>query len=1059
MNVLSTYKSLPRGGKIGVAAAAVILLYALFGFLILPMIVKSVLLSNIKENLKRNAELAQLRVNPFALSLTARGFEMYDLGGEPFVGFDELYVNFQLSSIFRRAYTFDEIRLTAPDASIKILADGNLNFSDLMASEDKPESVPAEEADLSQVAGLPQVLIFNLTIEQGRLAFADLSRPTPFETTLFPMNVVLNDFSTRRDSDSPYAFAASMGGGELLSWEGDFSVNPVRSRGSFKLANIKAQNLWKYIQHQVNFEVAGGLIGLRGDYETDIGAWLSHFKFTEGELDITELELTGKGGDETLISVPELSVRGGTIDVDNREAVFESVSLRGARFKAWITEDRNLNFQDLFAVTGQPDQEDAPPVADIAGPDDQVPGWLLTVNEAALNVYTIEFEDRMPSEPVRISLGPIDVKLQNVSNRRNSHAQVVLNVGIGAVGTFSVEGSAGANPVFADLGLKASEIALRPFQPYVDAFARVDILSGAAGLDGRLKYGAGEDAPEIQYEGGIALSGFEAVDRSQSDDFIKCESLALNGLSLDVNPNRLGIAEVVARQPYARVIIWPDATLNLSKIFVGQEPEGTEEAEETKSAEPEPRPEMPIKVAMVRIENGSANFADYSLEPNFATGIHELSGTIEGLSSESLALADVSLEGKVDEYASMSIVGQINPLAEDVYTDLAVSFQNIELTSFTPYSGKFVGYTVAKGKLSLDLKYKVSENILIGENKIVLDQLTLGERVESPDATKLPVGLAIALLKDRNGVIDIDLPIRGDLNDPEFSYGPIVIRALVNIIVKAATSPFGLLGALVGSSGEELSFVEFQFGSAELGPGEAAKLDTLAAALSERPMLQLEIKGTADTEHDPIGLAERKLLSRLKRMKLEESGSRGKGAPEDVEDVSLTDEDYSRFVIRAYLETFDEDPRILLEAQAEQPTAEGETIAEEEETPVAPRESRLGPGGMLLNIGQQFIGNVQGLLGIGSAENTKSKVILRDVGRSSEGAGILVQKARQRLVENIPIEEIDLRLLAQERANRIKGYLIEQGGIANEKVFILEPELGGPAAGDAIRMNLALSGK
>ncbi|MFV9645868.1 MAG: DUF748 domain-containing protein, partial [Desulfobacterales bacterium] len=256
------------------------------------------------------------------------------------------------------------------------------------------------------------------------------------------------------------------------------------------------------------------------------------------------------------------------------------------------------------------------------------------------------------------------------------------------------------------------------------------------------------------------------------------------------------------------------------------------------------------------------------------TGIQNLKGTVKGLSSESLARADVLLEGKVDKYAPVKISGQINPLSEDAYTDLALSFKNIELATFTPYSGKFAGYAIKKGKLSLDLKYKVSEDLLIGENEIFVDQLTFGERIDSPDATTLPVRLAIALLKDREGRIDIDLPVRGDLSDPEFSYGRIVVNALVNLITKIVTSPFAALANLVGGDGEELSFVEFEFGSAGLLAGQIRKLDNLAKALYERPALRLEIKGVADTKIRPGGAGRSRTPESTETLKTKRTGSR-----------------------------------------------------------------------------------------------------------------------------------------------------------------------------------------
>jgi outer membrane protein OmpA-like peptidoglycan-associated protein len=210
----------------------------------------------------------------------------------------------------------------------------------------------------------------------------------------------------------------------------------------------------------------------------------------------------------------------------------------------------------------------------------------------------------------------------------------------------------------------------------------------------------------------------------------------------------------------------------------------------------------------------------------------------------------------VNKYSPVKISGQINPLSEEKYADLVMSFKNFDLTTTSPYSGKFAGYRIEKGKLSLNLKYKVSGDDFSGENEIVVEQLTLGERVESPDATELPVSLAVALLKDSNGNIELDVPVEGDLNDPHFDYGKVVSDAVSKIITNIVSSPFAALGSLVGGSGEELSHIEFEFGSATLRPEQIEKLDKLAKALQERPGLRLEITGRADKEDDRSVLTE-----------------------------------------------------------------------------------------------------------------------------------------------------------------------------------------------------------
>jgi hypothetical protein len=976
--------SLAKKGTI--ITAILISLYGVFGFLIAPYILKSNLISGIAEQLGRNATVNEVKVNPFVLSVTVRNFEMSEPGGERFIGFEELYVNFQLSSIFRRAYTFDEIRLIVPEGRVKVLPDGSLNFSDLLVSSD-PVEPPSDESN-----ELPPILIFRLHIEEGRLAFSDLARPTPFETNFFPIEITLNDFSTRKDSENPYVFTATTEEGEVMSWEGKISVNPLRSKGRFVITGIKTRTLWKYVQDQVRFEVTSGSIDLAGRYDMDASKEDLHFEVIDGEFKLNELTLVEKDVDTTLISLPCFSVNGVHIDLSNKNAICDSVNSNNALFKSWLTSDGVLNYQALFAMNSSEDESKTSSGTQSQPGTDNQP-WRISVKELTLENYGVALEDRTLVKPVHVNLEAINLNLKNFSNQKDSQAELVLTLKVNQTGTVGVKGMVSINPVSMDLSSQVAGIALKPFQSYVDSVAQLELVTGTAGLDGKFQYlTLGSHGPKMRYGGIVSIDGFEAVDRFHSEDFLKWESLSFNGLVLDVQPNKLSISEIVANQPYARVIIWPDSTLNLTRIF------STQDSETTNDVDSEVRTPIPVTIDKVCIENVSVNFSDFSLKPNFAMGIQGLNGTVKGLSSKSLARADVLLEGKVDKYAPVKIDGQINPLSEDAYTDLAVSFKNIELSSFTPYSGKFVGYAINKGKLSLDLKYKLSENLLVGENGIFMDQFTFGERIDSPDATTLPVRLAVALLRDREGRIDIDLPVRGDLNDPEFSYGRIVVNALVNLITKIVNSPFDMLAGLVGGDGEDLSFVEFEFGSAALGTEQIRKLEQLAKGLHERPALRLEIKGVADMEHDRLALAEAELLSQLKRAKLKELGTAELPLSVRTEDISLSYDDYARLITQAYADRFGEHPRTLFEIKSE--TSESPGIEPE----------------------------------------------------------VLIAAAKQRLIEKMTVDETRLRRLAQERAKQIKDYLIRKGEIPDERVFMVEVKIDHASDADTIRSNLTLSG-
>ncbi|HEY5759195.1 MAG TPA: DUF748 domain-containing protein, partial [Steroidobacter sp.] len=273
-------------------------------------------------------------------------------------------------------------------------------------------------------------------------------------------------------------------------------------------------------------------------------------------------------------------------------------------------------------------------------------------------------------------------------------------------------------------------------------------------------------------------------------------------------------------------------------------------------------PMFPVRIKTIQFVDGSANFADYSIEPSFATGILELNGTVTGLSSDPKSRAKVKLDGQVDKYAPVDINGEVNVLSATAFTDLSMNFRNMELTTFNPYSGKFAGYNISKGKLSTELKYLVQDRKLDAAHHIVIDNLEFGDKTDSKDAAPIPLKLAVALLKDRHGIIDLNLPVTGTLDDPKFRLGPIIWKAVLNLLTKIVTAPFTALGALFGG-GEELAFVDFEAGQAVLPVTQAEKLNNLAKALVERPQLKLNVPLTVVTKQDSEAIARAALAAKL----------------------------------------------------------------------------------------------------------------------------------------------------------------------------------------------------
>ena len=307
---------------------------------------------------------------------------------------------------------------------------------------------------------------------------------------------------------------------------------------------------------------------------------------------------------------------------------------------------------------------------------------------------------------------------------------------------------------------------------------------------------------------------------------------------------------------------------------------------------------MPIKIGKITLQGGNVRFSDNFVKPNYTANLKRVVGRVSGLSSEPGTVANLELRGNYDNVSPLNVTAQINPLSANPYLDLQAEVKGIELTSFSSYSGKYAGYMIEKGKLSLFVKYKIENSQLAAENRVFIDQLTFGDRVDSPDATGLPVSLAVALLKNRNGEIDLNLPISGSLNDPQFSIGGLVVKVIVNLFVKAVTSPFALIGSLFGG-GEELSNVEFDYGRAAIGPEAEKRLDSLSRALIDRPSLNLEVEGRVDFEHDREGLKKARIDRKVRALKREDLTKKGVES-EGAETVVVSDEEYPVLLERVY---------------------------------------------------------------------------------------------------------------------------------------------------------------
>ena len=830
------------------ALLTAVALYSLLGFLILPGIALRIANQQLANYATVPARIERIELNPFSLELTVWGLKIGEPGKEQ-IGFERLYANLQIDSLWTRALHLADVQLDQPKTELLFDKSGQLNLAQLFKIPPS-EPTPAD----------PNAKPFPLRIDAIKLAggyvhFEDLRPSEPIEFLYDKLDFELKNLSTLPEDNADMTLVAAGPEGGQIDWKGNFSLVPITSEGTLKVTDGKMKAWWPYVRDALPLVLEDGVLNFSTDYKFSL-AKETELNLTNTAASIAPFAIKAPDG-RPLVRLERLDVSETTVDLAKQQVVVGKI--RSNKLETWAAReaDGQLDWQKLFASqpskpTAKPEPATAPATADSPKTEPAAPSkpWQVLLKDVQLRNYQVHLADRQVKPAVALELGPLNVDVQNFDSLNQSPFTLKVDTGLGKQGKILATGEVNLNPISAKLKVNTQDIDLRVAQAYISPFIRLELRSGMLGsnLDVNLK---SADPLKLQITGRAQVDQLHTLDTLKTRDFLKWQRLVVEGVNYQ-HGESLSIDKVNLLQPYARFMINDDRTTNVDDLLIPQAPD--------KSPKPASKDKpLGIRIGQIAINDGSANFADFSLTPNFATAIQQLNGQIGTIDSRQAKPASVDIKGKVDRYAPVTIKGSVNPFDPMAALDIATSFKRVELTTLTPYSGKFAGFRIRKGRLNLDLHYVITKGQLKAENKVVVEQLQLGEKVDSADAVDLPIRLAIALLKDSDGKISIELPVTGDLNNPQFSVMPIVWQTLRNLVVRAATAPFKFIGGLVtGGGAEDLGNVSFAAGSSELSKDAEGALNTLAKALKERPALRLEIEGTAAASSDgPFLAAER----------------------------------------------------------------------------------------------------------------------------------------------------------------------------------------------------------
>ena len=1090
----------PRARRFGLWVVGLLLAFGVLGYLAGPPLMKMVLLKQLSAELEREVSIESIDISPYALSARVAGVSVKDKAGKEVVGFDELFVNLSSFSIFQMGAVVDEIRLQGPRVAVARTGEGQYDISDLLEKWMKPsEPSPTPRFSINNIQIIDGKAVFDdqplgrvhtvsdinlsvpfisslpyhaerlvepsfsaifdgspfalkgkskeifegkqeseLNIDLDRL---DLASFQPYVPSSLPLRLKSGLLDTelrvvfKELSDQVFSLAvvgsahvsefhlAEIGGAPLIGWKRlDVDVeNADLVNRQFAIQQVLLDGMDAYVavskQGEMNWVRLLGEIGAAAPADKPAAAPAKSPEWTVGEIklsngkmhwqdestvrptvgDVLDIHAVVGKIDGKLVEPIEISEISYRVDLGDRMRI-GGMAVKGVRLdtvahRIDIAEVSNQGTSILLVRNkeGKIEWLSSPVLKTVRAAKEELADqrpWVANVGKVALADLTLRVEDQTTRPAAVQVVDGFSLNAENLSTEPGKKGNVSLKSRINQKGSLKVDGSVQLVPLVTTLKVETQAIPILPLQPYFTEFLNIELTRGQVSNIGEVTAQMGKDGLTGGYKGSLTLGDLITVDKVNNADFLKWKSLYLGAIDFRLQPMAVNVGEVALSDFYSRLILSKEGRLNLQDMV--RTKEGSVAASDTGASVPAAAPAakpaeatstsaqpaaMPIRIGKVTLQGGTINFSDFFVKPNYTVNVTKVAGRVSGLSSTADTVADLELRGSYANSAPVQVVGKLNPLAAKSFLDIKADVTGIDLVAFSPYSGKYAGYQIDKGKLTLNVAYKLENNQLAADNRLFIDQLTFGDKVESPDATKLPVNLAIALLKNNRGEIDLNLPISGSLDDPEFSIGGLIVKVILNLFVKAVTSPFALLGSVFGG-GEELSNIEFGPGRASFDDSATKRLEALSKALNERAALKLEITGRADPEADKEGIKRVAIERAVKAEKLKDQVKKG-GEGASIDSIEVDSSEYPAYLQRAYKEAKFPKPRNLIGMQKDLPVEEMEKL----------------------------------------------------------------------MLTNLPATDDDVRQLALRRAENVQGWLVEQGKVPPERVFLVEPKTEGDDKG------------
>jgi len=831
------------------AIAAAIVIYGLAGFFVVPVIAKRLIVDIARERTGREVTVGEVDCNPFTLSLTIRDFSMPDRPGLTLVSFEELHANAQVSSLFRWAATLKELRVKNPHLGIRRFADGGINVVELM--DDIKQRIPPSDEPREE-GGLPRTLLQHILVTGTSLDVEDHAREESLLRTFGPSTFELHDISTIPNYKGENDFAIGLYRGGAIRVDGDVVVEPLGLEGTVEFESIHLNHAWPALQPFFEFAVVDGIVGGAFKYSVFVADDGLHARIHELNVDTDSIEVTAGSSDATVLKIASANITDAAVSWPEAIVRGAAVVVEGAEAFQWIRPDGTPSWDKLV-----PKETREHVVKRYRQIEEAFP-WDIALERFEINGATARVEDRSFPETEELFVTDANIEFSDIKSGPGHRWGISASAMLLGEAEATARGQVTTGPMGLELEVGLDELDLGRFQPYIERLAPLELRAGKVETRGIAKISGGGAEPAASFTGDLTINEIDLRETAVGSTVLKWGRVDAKGINAGAGPLSLEVASLDIHGAGIEVVVSEEGKVNLIELLaVMAKNSGDESENQASGGEFEA---LPIKVDVVTLHACSAAYTDRTMAPSFTMAVDPVDGTLTGVSTESIAGAAIDIEGPVRSGGMVDVEGHMDLFDPKRLTDLAIDVRQAEMPPASSMAVRYIGHPMEEGKVDIDLDYEITSSELVGTNRFVTDGLELGDKVEGEGMVNLPIKLGVSLLTDKNGLITLEFPIEGNLDDPGFGLGNAIGSAAKEIMSELVKSPLGLLGKLGGGSGDEdFAFVEFEAGSSELESNAGDKLGTLAAGAGQRPELVLLVEGTVDPEADARALKEASL--------------------------------------------------------------------------------------------------------------------------------------------------------------------------------------------------------